>query len=32
MVQLPGRSYYRTLREKLGWGGVIDGSVGPVGG
>ena len=32
MVQLPGRSYYRTLREKLGWGGVIEGSVGPVGG
>jgi NAD+ kinase len=32
MVQLPGRSYYRTLREKLGWGGVIEGSVGPIGG
>lgn len=32
MVQFPGRSYYRTLREKLGWGGVIEGSVGPIGG
>jgi NAD+ kinase len=21
MVEVPGRSYYRTLREKLGWGG-----------
>jgi NAD+ kinase len=21
LVQVPGRSYYRTLREKLGWGG-----------
>jgi NAD+ kinase len=21
LVEVPGRSYYRTLREKLGWGG-----------
>ena len=23
LVALPGRSYYRTLREKLGWGGHL---------
>jgi NAD+ kinase len=23
MVEAPGRSYYRTLREKLGWGGSL---------
>jgi NAD+ kinase len=23
LVQLPGHSYYRTLREKLGWGGRL---------
>jgi NAD+ kinase len=23
LVEVPGRSYYRTLREKLGWGGNI---------
>jgi NAD+ kinase len=23
MVKVPGHSYYRTLREKLGWGGHI---------
>ncbi len=23
LVELPGRSYYRTLREKLGWGGHL---------
>lgn len=23
LVQVPGRSYYRTLREKLGWGGTL---------
>ena len=23
MVEVPGHSYYRTLREKLGWGGNI---------
>ena len=25
MIQVPGRSYYQTLREKLGWGGNIGG-------
>jgi NAD+ kinase len=24
MIKLPGFSYYRTLREKLGWGGQLD--------
>jgi len=24
LVALPGRSYYRTLREKLGWGGRLN--------
>jgi NAD+ kinase len=23
MISVPGRSYYRTLREKLGWGGRL---------
>jgi NAD+ kinase len=23
LVEVPGRSYYRTLREKLGWGGRL---------
>ncbi|MEK6247051.1 MAG: NAD(+)/NADH kinase [Planctomycetales bacterium] len=23
LIRLPGRSYYRTLREKLGWGGRL---------
>ena len=23
MVEVPGHNYYRTLREKLGWSGVI---------
>jgi NAD+ kinase len=23
MVEVPGQSYYRTLREKLGWGGQL---------
>ena len=23
MVAIPGRTYYRTLREKLGWGGNV---------
>jgi NAD+ kinase len=23
LVEVPGRSYYRTLREKLGWGGAL---------
>jgi len=23
MVAVPGHSYYRTLREKLGWGGRL---------
>ena len=23
MIQIQGQSYYRTLREKLGWGGAI---------
>ncbi len=25
MVEIPGRNYYRTLREKLGWGGNVKG-------
>jgi NAD+ kinase len=25
MVEIPGRNYYRTLREKLGWGGNVTG-------
>jgi NAD+ kinase len=25
MIAIPGHSYYRTLREKLGWGGRIQG-------
>lgn len=25
MIRIPGRSYYRTIREKLGWGGYIEG-------
>lgn len=25
MVEIPGRNYYRTLREKLGWGGDVKG-------
>ena len=25
LVEVPGRSYYRTLREKLGWGGALIG-------
>jgi NAD+ kinase len=24
MVEVPGQSYYRTLREKLGWGGSLN--------
>ncbi|MDO5554068.1 MAG: NAD(+)/NADH kinase [Planctomycetia bacterium] len=24
MIRVPGRSYYRTLREKLGWGGGLN--------
>ncbi len=27
MFRVPGRSYYRTIREKLGWGSMIDGTV-----
>lgn len=23
LIEVPGRSYYRTLREKLGWGGAL---------
>jgi NAD+ kinase len=23
MVEIPERNYYRTLREKLGWGGDV---------
>ena len=23
MIAVPGHSYYRTLREKLGWGGRL---------
>jgi NAD+ kinase len=26
MIQIPGQSYYRTLREKLSWGGAIQDS------
>ncbi|MCG8584267.1 MAG: NAD(+)/NADH kinase [Pirellulales bacterium] len=26
LVEVPGRSYYRTLREKLGWGGALPGT------
>jgi NAD+ kinase len=26
MVEIPGRNYYRTLREKLGWGGNVKGN------
>jgi NAD+ kinase len=29
LVQVAGRSYYRTLREKLGWGGTLPGANGP---
>jgi NAD+ kinase len=25
MIEVPGHSYYRTLREKLGWGGRLPG-------
>ncbi len=28
MVEIPGRNYYRTLREKLGWGGNVTGKRG----
>ncbi|MDO5580671.1 MAG: NAD(+)/NADH kinase [Planctomycetia bacterium] len=25
MIRIPGKSYYRSIREKLGWGGCIEG-------
>ena len=31
LVEVQGRSYYRTLREKLGWGGNISHREGPSG-
>jgi NAD+ kinase len=27
MVEIPGHNYYRTLREKLGWGGNVKGKL-----
>ncbi len=29
LLAAPGHSYYRTLREKLGWGGRLPSSPGP---